>query len=138
MLLALEYDVDIIAVSLTAPADTSLVGFQVPFRQDRADTKRGGGVCIQYCRVPKNGLQKNGQAGISSKNKNEPRLEKELRTVSPHSNSVCYEDDSFGGFTDLETSPLRARQFFFFLKHFTCIQGPRPWCVVTYRVHAAS
>ena len=43
---------DIIAVSetwfnsLTSPADTSLVGFQAPFRRDRADTKRGGGVCI--------------------------------------------------------------------------------------------
>ena len=50
-LIALEYDVDIIAVSetwfdsLTSPADTSLVGFQAP-RRDRADTKRGGGVCI--------------------------------------------------------------------------------------------
>ena len=39
---------DIIAVSetwfnsLTSPADTSLVGFQAPFRRDRADTKRGG------------------------------------------------------------------------------------------------
>ena len=32
--------------------------------------------CVQYCRVPKNGLLKNGQAGISSKNKNDPRLEK--------------------------------------------------------------
>ena len=31
---------------------------------------------VQYCRVPKNGLPKNGQAGISSKNKNYPRLEK--------------------------------------------------------------
>ena len=51
-LLALEYDVNIIAVSetwfnsLTAPADISLVEFQAPFRRDRADTKRGGGVCI--------------------------------------------------------------------------------------------
>ena len=51
-LLALEYNVDIIAVSetwfnsLTSPADTSLVGFQAPFRRDRADTKKGGGVCI--------------------------------------------------------------------------------------------
>ena len=32
-------------------------------------------ICGQYCRVPKNGLPKNGQAGISSKNKNDPRLE---------------------------------------------------------------
>ena len=31
---------------------------------------------LQYCRVPKNGLPKNGQAGISSKNKNDPRLKK--------------------------------------------------------------
>ena len=31
---------------------------------------------LQYCRVPKNGLPKNGQAGISSKNKNDLRLEK--------------------------------------------------------------
>ena len=51
-LISLEYDVDIIAVSetwfnsLTTPADSSLVGFQAPFRRDRADTKRGGGVCI--------------------------------------------------------------------------------------------
>ena len=43
---------DIIAVSdtwfnsLTAPADTSLVGFQAPFWGDRVDTKRSGGVCI--------------------------------------------------------------------------------------------
>ena len=51
-LIAFKYDVDIIAVSetwfnsLTSPAaaGTSLVGFQTPFRQDRADTKRGGGV----------------------------------------------------------------------------------------------
>ena len=27
---------------------------------------------VQYCRVPKNGLPKNGQAGISPKNKNDP------------------------------------------------------------------
>ena len=51
-LLALEYNVDIIALSetwfnsLTAPANTSPVGFQAPFRRDRADTKRGGEVCI--------------------------------------------------------------------------------------------
>ena len=32
--------------------------------------------CIQYCRVPKNGLPKNGQAGISPKFKNVLRLEK--------------------------------------------------------------
>ena len=31
---------------------------------------------IQYCRVPKNGLPKNGQAGISPKFKNVLRLEK--------------------------------------------------------------
>ena len=31
-------------------------------------------MALQYCRVPKNGLPKNGQAGISSKNKNDPRL----------------------------------------------------------------
>ena len=27
---------------------------------------------LQYCWVPKNGLPKNGQAGISPKNKNDP------------------------------------------------------------------
>ena len=32
--------------SLTSPAVTSLVGFEAPFRRDRADTKRGGGVCM--------------------------------------------------------------------------------------------
>ena len=43
---------DIIAVSetwfkfLTSPADTSLVGFHDPFRRDRANTKRVGGVCV--------------------------------------------------------------------------------------------
>ena len=31
---------------------------------------------VQYCRVPKNGLPKNGQAGISPKFKNVLRLEK--------------------------------------------------------------
>ena len=31
---------------------------------------------LQCCRVPKNGLPKNGQAGILSKNMNNPRLEK--------------------------------------------------------------
>ena len=36
---------------------------------------------IQYCRVPKNGLPKNGQAGISPKNKNDPGWKNELRTV---------------------------------------------------------
>ena len=34
---------------------------------------------LQYCRVPKNGLPQNGQAGISSKNKNDPRLEKGVK-----------------------------------------------------------
>ena len=38
---------------------------------------------VQYCRVPKNGLPKNGQAGILSKNKNDPGWKIELRTVSP-------------------------------------------------------
>ena len=32
-------------------------------------------------RVPKNGLPKNGQAGISPKNKNDPGWKNELRTV---------------------------------------------------------
>ena len=76
-------------------------------------------ILSQYCRVPKNGLPKNGQAGISSKNKNDPRLEfhlkirttpgwkNELRTVSSHANSVCCEDDFFGGIADSETTPLR-------------------------------
>ena len=36
---------------------------------------------VQYCRVPKNGLPKNGQAGISPKNKNDPGWKNELRTV---------------------------------------------------------
>ena len=36
---------------------------------------------LQYCRVPKNGLPKNGQAGISPKNKNDPGWKNELRTV---------------------------------------------------------
>ena len=54
-LIALEYDVDIIAVSetwfdlLTYPADTSLVGFQAPFRRDRADAKRGLRRSVQIC-----------------------------------------------------------------------------------------
>ena len=38
-------------------------------------------VRLQYCRVPKNGLPKNGQAGISPKNKNDPGWKNELRTV---------------------------------------------------------
>ena len=38
-------------------------------------TNRQQFVDLQYCQVPKNGLLKNGQVGISSKNKNDPRLE---------------------------------------------------------------
>ena len=52
-------------------------------------------------------LSKNGPAGISSKNKNDPRLENELRTVSPHANNVRYENDFFGGIADFETTPLQ-------------------------------
>ena len=37
---------------------------------------------LQYCRMPKNGLPKNGQAGISPKNKNDPRLEKWVNPLS--------------------------------------------------------
>ena len=67
---------------------------------------------LQYCRVPKNGLPKNGQAGISSKNKNYPRLENELRAVSPHANSFCCEDDFFYVIADFETTPLRRFEIF--------------------------
>ena len=56
--------------------------------------------------MPKNGLPKNGQAGISPKNKNAPDWKNELRTVSPHAKSVCCEDDFFGGIADFETTPL--------------------------------
>ena len=66
-------------------------------------------VLLQYCRVPKNGLPKNGQAGISSKKKNDPGWKNELRTVSPHVNSVSCEDAFFGGIADFETTPLRRR-----------------------------
>ena len=59
-LLALEYNVDIIAVSetwfnsLTSPADASLIGFQAPFRRDRADQyeerRRSVHICQgRYC-----------------------------------------------------------------------------------------
>ena len=48
----------------------------------KGDMKEVAYICIQYCRVPKNGLPKNGQAGISSekKNKNDPRLEKWVKS----------------------------------------------------------
>ena len=47
------------------------------------------------------------QAGISSKNKNDPRLENELKAVSPNANSVCREDDFFNGIADFERTSLR-------------------------------
>ena len=45
-------------------------------KRKKKKKKKGGRTRteVQYCRVPKNGLPKNGQAGISSKNKNVPRL----------------------------------------------------------------
>ena len=46
-----------------------------------ADKVLTHGHTLQYCRVPKNGLPKNGQAGISPKNKNDPGWRNELRTV---------------------------------------------------------
>ena len=38
-----------------------------------------------------------------------PGWKNELRTVSPHANSVSCEDDFFGGIADFETTPLRRR-----------------------------
>ena len=67
---------------------------------------------VQYCRVPKNGLPKNGQAGISFKIRTTPGWKNELRTVSPHANSVCCENDFFGGIADLKTTPLRQLETF--------------------------
>ena len=64
---------------------------------------------LQYCRVPKNGLPKNGQAGIYLKRRTTPGWKNELRTVSPHANNVSCEEDFFGGIADFETTPLRRR-----------------------------
>ena len=65
--------------------------------------KAGGSYSTVGCRrrknglpengLPESGLPKNSQAGISPKNKNDPRLENELRTVSPNANGICCEDD---------------------------------------------
>ena len=82
---------------------------------------------LQYCRVPKTGLPKNGQAGISSKNKNDPRLWEQ----SHHTQTAFAVKTTSSG--ALLTSK---RLHFDGLKHFSRI--PRPACVVAYRVRAAS
>ena len=64
-------------------------------------------LALQYCRVPKNG-----QAGISFKIRTTPGWKNELRTVSPHANSVCCENDFFGGIADFKTTPLRRLETF--------------------------
>ena len=43
------------------------------------------------------------------KRRTTPGWKNELRTVSPHANSVSCEDDFFGGIADFETTPLRRR-----------------------------
>ena len=43
------------------------------------------------------------------KKRTTPGWKNESRTVSPHANSVCCEDDFFGGIADFETTPLRPR-----------------------------
>ena len=64
---------------------------------------------LQYCRVPKNGLPKNGQAGIFLKIRTTPgwKLNSEL-----HANSVCCEDDFFSGIADFETTPRQRVETF--------------------------
>ena len=76
-------------------------------------------ITLQYCRVPKNGLPKNGQAGISSKNKNYPRLEKWVKSdfttrkqLLLWTNSFCCEDDFYYVIADFETTPLRRFEIF--------------------------
>ena len=56
---------------------------------------------IQYCRVPKNGLPKNGQTWISSKNKNDPRLEKWVNRTTTQTTFAV------GGIANFDTTPLR-------------------------------
>ena len=49
---------------------------------------------------------------ISLRSENVPGLKNELRTASPHANSVCCKDGFFGGNADFETTPLRPFETF--------------------------
>ena len=78
-------------------------------------TTWGWGMCeyvIQYCRVPKNGLPKNGQAGISPKNKNDPGWKNELRTVHHTQRAFAVKTTSSAALLGLRTPPLRRFETF--------------------------
>ena len=67
---------------------------------------------VQYCRVPKNGLPKNGQAGISPKNKNDPGWKNELRTVHHTQRAFAVKTTSSAALLGLRTPPLRRFETF--------------------------
>ena len=69
-------------------------------------------LAIQYCRVPKNGLPKNGQAGISPKNKNDPGWKNELRTVHHTQRAFAVKTTSSAALLGLRTPPLRRFETF--------------------------